>query len=103
MRRIAGQLQARGKLHLDAGAADVLKGQGKSLLPVGVKRVEGVFDIGDLVICLDPEGREIARGLSNYSAGEATKILGAKRDELMTRLGYPGEAELIHRDNLVLS
>lgn len=102
-RWIAGQLQARGKLHLDAGAAVVLRGQGKSLLPVGVKRVEGVFDIGDLVICLDPEGREVARGLSNYSASDATKILGAKREELMTRLGYPGEAELIHRDNLVLS
>ncbi|TDU31234.1 glutamate 5-kinase [Panacagrimonas perspica] len=102
-RWIAGQLQARGKLHLDAGAVVVLKGQGKSLLPVGVKRVEGDFDTGDLVICLDPDGREIARGLSNYSASDAGKILGAKRDDLMARLGYPGEAELIHRDNLVLS
>lgn len=102
-RWIAGQLQARGRLHLDAGAVGVLRSQGKSLLPVGVKRVEGSFDTGDLVICLDPDGGEVARGLSNYSAAEAAKILGAKRDELAARLGYPGEPELIHRDNLVLS
>ena len=102
-RWIAGQMQARGKLYLDAGAAAVLKAQGKSLLPVGVKGLEGRFDAGDVVICLDPDGREIARGLSNYSAIEAAKILGAKRGELMERLGYPGETELIHRDNLVLS
>jgi glutamate 5-kinase len=102
-RWIAGQLQARGRLHLDAGAVGVLRSQGKSLLPVGVKRVEGSFDTGDLVICLDPDGGEVARGLSNYSAAEAAKILGAKRDELAARLGYPGETELIHRDNLVLS
>jgi glutamate 5-kinase len=55
------------------------------------------------VICLDPEGREVARGLSNYSAADAIRILGAKREELMTRLGYPGEPELIHRDNLAVS
>ena len=102
-RWIAGQLQARGRLHLDAGAVGVLRSQGKSLLPVGVKRVEGTFDTGDLVICLDPEGGEVARGLSNYSAADAAKIVGAKRDELLARLGYPGEPELIHRDNLVVS
>lgn len=102
-RWIAGQLQARGRLHLDAGAVGVLRSQGKSLLPVGVKRVEGAFDSGDLVVCLDPEGREIARGLSNYSAADAAKIVGARREELLARLGYPGEPELIHRDNLVLS
>lgn len=102
-RWIAGQLQARGRLHLDAGAVGVLRSQGKSLLPVGVKRVEGNFDTGDLVICLDPDGGEVARGLSNYSATDAAKILGAKRDELLARLGYPGEPELIHRDNLVVS
>jgi glutamate 5-kinase len=102
-RWIAGQLQVRGKLHLDAGAAQVLKAQGKSLLPVGVKRIEGDFATGDLVICVDPDGREIARGLSNYGATDAAKILGAKREELAARLGYPGEAELIHRDNLALS
>lgn len=102
-RWIAGQLQARGRLYLDAGAVGVLRAQGKSLLPVGVRRVEGSFDTGDLVICLDPDGREVARGLSNYSAVDAAKIVGAKRDELLARLGYPGEPELIHRDNLVVS
>ena len=102
-RWIAGQLQLRGKLWLDDGAVKVLRGQGKSLLPVGVKQLEGDFDRGDLVACLDTEGREIARGLVNYDVTEARKILGVKSDELAARLGYPGDAELIHRDNLVLS
>lgn len=102
-RWIAGRLQTRGKLHLDAGAAEVLRTRGKSLLPVGVTRVEGSFDRGDLVVCLDPEGREVARGLSNYGAIEASKIVGARREELSLRLGYPGEVEMIHRDNLAMS
>jgi len=101
-RWIAGQMQIRGRLHLDAGAARVLREQGRSLLPVGVSGLDGDFDRGDLVACLDPEGREVARGLSNYDAEEARKILGARREELSVRLGYPGDAELIHRDNLVL-
>lgn len=102
-RWIAGQLQVRGRLFLDAGAAEVLAKNGKSLLPVGVHKVEGEFDRGDLVSCIDPEGREVARGLSNYSVVEARKILGAKRGDLAERLGYPGDGELIHRDNLTLS
>ncbi|HEY0974455.1 MAG TPA: glutamate 5-kinase [Solimonas sp.] len=101
-RWIAGQMQLRGTLHLDAGAARVLREQGRSLLPVGVQAVDGDFDRGDLVACVDPDGREIARGLSNYDAGEARKLLGARREELAQRLGYPGDAELIHRDNLVI-
>ncbi len=102
-RWIAGQLQVRGKLQVDEGAARVLREQGRSLLPVGVQRLEGEFARGDLVACIDPEGREVARGLSNYDAGDALKILGARREELSQRLGYPGEPELIHRDNLVVS
>ncbi|TXH05200.1 MAG: glutamate 5-kinase [Nevskiaceae bacterium] len=102
-RWIAGQLQLRGKLWLDEGAVKVLRGQGKSLLPVGVKKLDGDFDRGDLVACLDPDGREVARGLVNYGVADARKILGAKSDELAARLGYPGDAELIHRDNLVVS
>lgn len=102
-RWIAGQLQARGTLFLDEGAVKVLREQGKSLLPVGVKRVEGAFERGDLVVCAGPDGREVARGLCNYAAAEALKILGAKREEVSERLGYPGEPELVHRDNLVLS
>jgi glutamate 5-kinase len=102
-RWIAGQLQSRGRMHLDAGAADVLRRQGKSLLPVGVVRVEGEFERGDLVICLDPAGHEVARGLSNYNAQDARRILGARKEELATRLGYPAVPELIHRDNLVVT
>lgn len=101
-RWIAGQLQARGKLHLDAGAADVLRRKGGSLLPVGVSAVEGDFERGDLVLCLDPVGLEAARGLSNYSATESRKLIGAKRGEVALRLGYPGDQELIHRDNLTV-
>lgn len=102
-RWIAGQLQVRGRLTLDAGAVKVLREQGRSLLPVGVRQVSGEFDRGDLVLCLDAEGREIARGLANYGAAEATRIAGAPSTDIETRLGYPGEPELIHRDNLVLA
>ena len=102
-RWIAGQMQLRGKLHLDEGAAQVLRGQGKSLLPVGVVRAEGQFERGDLVACIDPQGREVARGLVNYGAADAVKILGAKSEDLLAKLGYPGEKELIHRDNLVVA
>ncbi|MGH8460780.1 MAG: glutamate 5-kinase [Stenotrophobium sp.] len=102
-RWIAGQMQLRGRLHLDDGAVKVLRAQGKSLLPVGVKHVEGEFDRGDLVACLAPDGREVARGLVNYSVADARKILGVKSSDLASRLGYPGDAELIHRDNLVVT
>jgi glutamate 5-kinase len=102
-RWIAGQLQVRGRLHLDAGAAKVLREQGKSLLPVGVKHVEGAFGRGDLVACIDPEGREVARGLVNYDADESQRILGLASAKVQAALGYPGAPELIHRDNLVLS
>ncbi len=102
-RWIAGQMQLRGKLHLDDGAARVLREQGRSLLPVGVLRLEGSFERGDLVACIDAKGAEIARGLCNYSAAEAQKILGVKSDDIAARLGYPGEKELIHRDNLVVA
>jgi len=102
-RWIAGQLQVRGKVHLDAGAVQVLREKGRSLLPVGVKRVEGEFGRGDLVSCLDPAGREVARGLVNYDAAEARRILGLASAKVQEALGYPGAPELIHRDNLVLS
>jgi len=102
-RWIAGQLQARGRLHLDAGAAQVLRDKGKSLLPVGVNKVEGDFGRGDLVLCLDPDGREVARGLVNYDAAESQRILGLASSKVQAALGYPGAPELIHRDNLVLS
>jgi glutamate 5-kinase len=102
-RWIAGQLQLRGKVFIDDGAVRVLRQQGRSLLPVGVRKVEGQFERGDLVACVDAEGREIARGLTNYNAADAARIVGTPSAEIAQRLGYPGDAELIHRDNLVLA
>jgi glutamate 5-kinase len=101
-RWIAGQRQVRGKLHLDGGAAEVLRKAGKSLLPIGVTRIEGSFSRGDLVACLEPGGAEVARGLVNYGAEEARRILGRPSAEIPSLLGYAGDPELIHRDNLVL-
>lgn len=102
-RWLAGQLQARGSLRLDAGAAKVLTEQGRSLLPVGVSAIEGEFTRGDMVICMDPGGREIARGLVNYNSDEAATIIGRSSDQIETLLGYMDAEELIHRDNLVLT
>lgn len=99
---LAGQLQVRGVLGLDAGAVRVLREQGKSLLPVGVSSVRGIFTRGDLVSCVDESGREIARGLVNYSADEARKLKGQSSRNIEALLGYCDGQELIHRDNLVL-
>ena len=99
---LAGRLQLAGTLILDDGAVTVLKESGKSLLPVGVKAVEGSFQRGDLVSCVTAAGVEIARGLVNYSAEEAAIILGAGSRQIEGLLGYPGEKEMIHRSNLVL-
>jgi glutamate 5-kinase len=101
-RWIQGSLKPRGSLTLDAGALAALKA-GKSLLPAGVTGVEGRFDRGDLVLVLDPAGREVARGLSAYGAAEAEQIKGHKSREIETLLGYRGREELIHRDDLVLT
>lgn len=100
---LAGQLKMRGELVLDDGAVGVLRGQGRSLLPVGVTEVRGDFDRGELVVCLSADGREVARGLVNYSADESRRIIGHSTDQIEQLLGYRDEAELIHRDNLVLS
>lgn len=102
-RWLSGQLQLRGQITLDAGAVKVLTQQGKSLLPVGVKKVSGEFTRGDLVVCLSPEGREVARGLINYNSDECQKIIGQPSDKISELLGYHDDDELIHRDNLVLS
>ena len=99
---LAGQLQVRGSLSLDPGAMKVLQGAGSSLLPVGVTRVEGEFDRGDLVVCFGPGGEEVARGLVNYSAAESRRIIGHASNRIESILGYVDEPELIHRDNLVL-
>lgn len=99
---IAGQLQTRGALILDTGAVNVLVNHGRSLLPVGVIGTRGDFSRGDVVVCEDEGGREIARGLVNYSAEETLRIIGEPSDRIREILGYQGEAELVHRDNLVL-
>jgi glutamate 5-kinase len=100
---LAGQLQVRGRLWLDAGAVSVIVEGGRSLLPVGVTRVEGQFARGEIVACLGPGGDEVARGLVNYGAKEAALIRGRPTAEIEGLLGYVDEPELIHRDNLVLT
>lgn len=99
---LAARLQSRGRLQLDAGAVRVLCHAGRSLLPVGVTALEGDFARGDLVACIAPDGREIARGLVNYSAVETVRIIGKPSERIEQLLGYVDEPELIHRDNLVL-
>jgi glutamate 5-kinase len=99
---LGGQLQTRGRLVLDDGAVRALREAGKSLLPVGVKEVTGQFARGEVVACLDAAGREVARGLINYSAEETARIIGLSSDGIEAVLGYVDEPELIHRDNIVL-
>ena len=99
---LADHVRTAGKLQLDAGAARALLREGKSLLPIGVVACEGAFERGEVVGCYDPEGREIARGLVNYSAGETQRILRKPSAEIVTILGYVDEPELIHRNNLVV-
>jgi len=99
---LADHLQVRGALRLDAGAVAALKVHGKSLLPIGVHEVTGEFERGEAVSCLDEARREIARGLVNYNASDSRRIVRTPSHEIEARLGYVGEPELIHRDNLVL-
>ena len=101
-RWLAGQLQVRGEVVIDAGAVKVLREGGKSLLPIGVTAVRGDFQRGEVVACMDGEGREVARGLVNYSAAETRRIMGQPSNRIEEILGYVDEPELIHRDNLVL-
>jgi len=99
---LAGMLQSAGSLELDSGAVQVLRESGRSLLPVGVRAVQGSFQRGDLVTCTDEQGREVARGLVNYGAEETRRIMGKPSTQIEELLGYQADEELIHRDNLVL-
>ncbi|MGZ8153734.1 MAG: glutamate 5-kinase [Burkholderiales bacterium] len=99
---LADHLQVRGRLLLDAGAVDALTRGGKSLLPIGVHEALGEFERGEVVSCVDPSQREIARGLVNYSSSDTRRILRTPSSEIEAKLGYLGEPELIHRDDLVL-
>ncbi|WP_423820891.1 glutamate 5-kinase [Salinisphaera sp. SPP-AMP-43] len=98
---LAGQRRVRGRVHVDAGAAQVLREAGRSLLPIGITAVEGHFRRGDLIACLGPDGREVAQGLANYDAREATLLMQKSSEHIAEVLGYDREPELIHRDNLV--
>jgi len=98
---IAGSLEPKGTLVIDAGAVAALR-RGKSLLPAGVVRVDGGFERGDAVIIRGPDGSEIGRGLCAYDAGDAQRIRGRSSADIASILGYNGRAEMIHRDDLVV-
>ena len=98
---LASLLHAQGELVLDDGAVSGVSDQGRSLLPIGVVSVSGDFQRGDLVSCVDSTGRERARSLVNYSSEEARALAGKSSADIESLLGYRGEEELIHRDNLV--
>ncbi|WP_137170572.1 glutamate 5-kinase [Marinomonas sp. FW-1] len=99
---LAGHLKSRGALVLDDGAVKALRKEGTSLLSVGVKDAQGTFSRGDMVICVDQQGELVARGLVNYSVAETLKLLGQPSSCIGDILGYKGEPELIHRDDLVI-
>ncbi len=99
---MADHLQMAGRLVLDAGAARALSEGRKSLLPIGVVEVQGEFNRGEVVSCLGPDGREIARGIVNYGSADAKRIARRASAEIEVILGYVEEDEMIHRDNLVL-
>ncbi len=100
---LAGHLKAKGQLVLDDGAEKVLKQKGKSLLPIGVLSLSGDFQRGEMVICVNQQNKEVARGLVNYAAKDAVKILQKPSSQIETLLGYSEGEFLIHCDNLVLS
>jgi glutamate 5-kinase len=99
---LADHLQVAGKLVLDSGAIRALRSEGKSLLPIGVKSVFGEFERGAVVACVGEDGSDIARGLTNYNADEARRIARHTSQEIKVLIGYGGDEEIIHRDNLVL-
>ena len=98
---LASLLHAQGQLVLDEGAVTVVSDHGRSLLPIGITAVTGAFQRGDLVSCVDATGKERARGLVNYASDEAAALIGKSSADIEAILGYRGEEEMIHRDNLV--
>ena len=101
-RWIMGTLTVAGTIQVDAGAARALN-QGRSLLPIGVTKITGEFERGDTVAITDPDGREIARGLSGFDSDDARLIIGKRSDVVIELLGAGSRAAMIHRDNLVLT
>lgn len=98
---LASLLHPKGVITLDAGATKMVVEAGKSLLPIGVVGVEGQFVRGDLVRCINEDGKEVARGLINYNADEASKLIKVPSNQIAELLGYGGDPEIIHSDNLV--
>jgi glutamate 5-kinase len=100
---IAYTLRSRGKLFLDDGAKNAIVSQGKSLLPSGITKVEGDFEVGDPVICIGTDAKAFAKGLVNYSSKDLVKIQGLKTAKIMQVLGYKDYDEVIHRDNMAVA
>jgi glutamate 5-kinase len=100
---IAFTLRSRGKLYIDDGAVNAIVGQGKSLLPSGVLEVEGDFNVGDPVSCVNSNGVIIAKGLANYGSQDIEKIKGLKTSKIKQVLGSHQYDEIIHRDNMAVS
>ena len=101
-RWMVDHLQLRGSVTVDAGAAAKLRGEGKSLLPIGMVAVEGDFARGDVIAVRDAGGTEIARGLANYASAEARRLCRKPSSEFERLLGYAAEPEMVHRDNMVV-
>lgn len=99
---IASQVQSQGAVVLDDGAVRVLRTEGASLLAIGVVEVRGQFNRGDIITCVDQAGTVVARGLVNYSSDESSRIMRKPSSQFAAVLGYEGDLELMHRDNLVL-
>src|SRR5262249_9477538 len=98
---IAGSLEPKGTLTIDAGAVAALRA-GKSLLPAGVIRVDGTFARGDAVVIRGPDGAEVGRGLVAYDAEDAARIKGRSSSDILSILGFAGRTEMVHRDDLVV-
>ncbi len=98
---IAGSLEPKGALYIDDGAVTALR-RGKSLLPAGVKRVDGEFERGDAVVIRDLGGVEVGRGLVAYDAADAGRIIGKSSGDIAAILGFGGRAEMVHRDDMVM-
>jgi glutamate 5-kinase len=101
-RWIAGHLRAKGDIIIDQGAVGAIEQRGVSLLAAGIVGSQGEFSRGDVVRCVDQSGRVIAQGLSNYASVEVDAIKGLTSDRYAEAIGYASEAEVVHRDNLVL-
>jgi glutamate 5-kinase len=99
---IAYGVRSKGSIHIDDGAVNALTNMGRSLLPSGIMKIEGTFEVGDYIRCLDSRGNRVAKGLTNYSSEDLDRIRGKKTSEIEKILGYKYSDEVIHRDNLVV-